>query len=71
MIEEFKNRIDNMSYESMLALWRNAPIGHPMFEGEVGDYYKKVMAERREELVLEIIKNSRSSAPLDVKIDVV
>jgi len=47
MTEEIKKRIDNMNYESMLSLWRNAPAGHPMFQGETGDYYSKVMAEKR------------------------
>jgi len=43
-----KDRIDNMDYESMLRLWRNAPVGHPMFSGDTGQYYSKVMAEKRD-----------------------
>ena len=50
MTEETKKRIDNMDYESMLSLWRNAPIGHPMFQGETGEYYSKVMAKKRDEV---------------------
>ena len=46
MKKEIKNQIDNMDYESMLSLWRYAPVGHPMFQGEVGDYYAKVMREK-------------------------
>lgn len=47
MTEETKSNINNMSYESMLSLWRNAPSGHPYFQGDTGDYYSKVMAEKR------------------------
>jgi len=47
MTEETKKRIDHMGYESMLSLWRNAPSGHPYFQGDTGDYYSKVMAEKR------------------------
>lgn len=36
-----------MSYESMLALWRTAPIGHPLFLGKTGDYYAEVMKQKR------------------------
>ncbi len=50
MDESIKNKIDNMSYESMLALWRNAPAGHPMFQGETGTYFSQVMAEKRSKI---------------------
>lgn len=50
MTEGTKKRIDNMDYESMLFLWRNAPVGHPMLQGETGDYYSKVMAKKRDEV---------------------
>ena len=45
--EEIKTKIDNMSYKSMLSLWRFAPSGDPMFKGEVGKYFGDVMAEKR------------------------
>ena len=48
--EEMKKWIDHASYEQLLSRWRNAPVGDPMFVGEVGDHYKKKMAERRSEL---------------------
>ncbi len=48
--ESTKQRIDAMDYESMLSLWRNAPSGHPMFQGEVGEYYAEVMKKKRSEL---------------------
>jgi len=44
--KEIKKQIDEMTYESMLSLWRFAPVGHPMFQGETGDYYAKVMREK-------------------------
>ncbi len=47
MNESTKAQIDSMSYEGMLRLWRNAPAGHHMFQGETGQYYSKVMAEKR------------------------
>ena len=47
MTPEQKSKIDNMSYESMLSLWRFAPIGDPLFSGETGEYFSKVIKERR------------------------
>lgn len=44
--EEMKIWIDRASYEQLLSRWRFAPTGDPMFIGEVGDYYKKKMAEK-------------------------
>ena len=42
-----KRKIDEMDYESMLSLWRNAPVGHPYFQGDIGLYYKEAMAKKR------------------------
>lgn len=50
MNEKTKKQIDDMSYESMLALWRNAPAGHPMFQGEIGQYYKEAMTKKRNDV---------------------
>ena len=50
MDEKIKQEIDNMDYESMLRRWRYAPVGDPMFQGEVGEYYSKVMKEKREKV---------------------
>jgi len=47
---DMKKAIDEMDYESMLRRWRNAPVGDPFFQGEVGDYYSKVMAKKRSEV---------------------
>ncbi len=46
--ERVKDWIDNSSYEELLSRWRFAPIGDPMFQGDIGDYYSKVMFEKKE-----------------------
>jgi hypothetical protein len=48
MNEQIKHWIDSASYETLLRKWRFAPVGDPMFQGETGDYYTKVMREKRE-----------------------
>lgn len=48
--EQMKQWIDNASYEQLLSKWRFAPAGDPFFQGEMGDYYSKKMAEKREEV---------------------
>ncbi len=50
MTEQEKKSIDDMSYESMFSQWRFAPIGSPMFQGERGEYFSKVMKEKRSRL---------------------
>jgi hypothetical protein len=45
-----KNEIDSMDYRGLLSLWRFAKSGHPYFIGEVGDYYSKVMEQKRSAL---------------------
>lgn len=47
MNEKIKRWIDNTSYQDLLRKWRFAPLGDPMFQGEIGEYYEKVMAEKR------------------------
>jgi len=47
LTEENKNHIDNLSYEQLLSKWRFAPSGDPWFQGETGEYWGKVMAEKR------------------------
>jgi len=46
LTEELKKQIDNMDYQQMLYKWRFSPIGSPYFQGEVGDYFAKVMLEK-------------------------
>lgn len=44
---ENKKHIDNLSYESLLAQWRNAPAGNSWFHGETGKYWEARMKELR------------------------
>ena len=48
--DDMRRWIDDASYESLLDKWRNAPVGSPLFQGELGQYYSKVMAEKRSKL---------------------
>lgn len=42
-----KDWIDNASYEQLLSRWRFASIGDAFFQGETGEYYAKVMGEKK------------------------
>jgi hypothetical protein len=46
--KEMREWIDNADYEALLRKWRFAPPGDPFFQGEIGQYYSKVMAEKRD-----------------------
>jgi hypothetical protein len=48
--QELKDWIDNASYEQLLFKWRFAPAGSPYFQGATGDYYSKVLAQKRDEV---------------------
>ena len=37
--DEQKAKVDAMTYQQLLAGWRNAPVGDPRFQGERGDYW--------------------------------
>lgn len=45
-----KRQIDEMTYEEMLKRWRFAPMGDPMFQGNIGKYFAKVLAEKRDQM---------------------
>ena len=47
MNERIKQWIDAATYQDLLRKWRFASVGDPMFQGEIGEYYSKVMAEKR------------------------
>jgi hypothetical protein len=47
MNEATKNLIDAMPIREMLAKNRFAPLGDPYFQGETGDYFLKIMSEKR------------------------
>lgn len=42
--------IDAASYEELLSRWRHVPSGSVWFQGDMGEYYKRKMAERRDAL---------------------
>jgi hypothetical protein len=46
--DEMKEVIDGSSYEQLLSRWRFAKPGNPFFFGEVGEYYSKVMFQKRD-----------------------
>lgn len=48
--EEMKKWIDAASYSQLLSRWRFAPVGSPWFQGEIGDYFAKVMREKRKHI---------------------
>lgn len=45
--EKDREYIDGASYEDLLSGWRHAPVGAALFKGKTGDYYAKVMREKR------------------------
>ena len=45
-----KSWIDHATYEQLLSHWRFAPAGDPFFQGTIGEYYKKVMGEKRNQV---------------------
>lgn len=48
--EEVVKKLENMSYNDMLLRWRHAPMGDPMFLGKNGEYFAKVMREKKAKL---------------------
>ena len=46
-----KAKIDEMSYEELLRLNRFGDLGDPIFQEETGDYFIKVMAEKKAALM--------------------
>ena len=41
--------IDNATLEQLLAKWRFAPSGDPMFVGDIGKHFEDVMNRKRKE----------------------
>ena len=50
ILKEFNERIDEASYDSLLRRWRFAIPGDPIFQGEAGKYYAKVLGEAKKEI---------------------
>jgi hypothetical protein len=42
--------IDDMSFEDMLYHWRFDEPGNTLFQGEIGDYFTKIMQEKQNKL---------------------
>jgi hypothetical protein len=53
LTDELKNEIDNMSYSQMLSKWRFTPAGNNLFQGESGDYFAKVLGEKKNDLSID------------------
>jgi len=47
MTTEQKEWIDNASYETLFTKWRFTLVGDPLLQGNTGDYYSKIMAEKK------------------------
>ena len=47
LTKENKEKIDNMTYESLLSHWRFALVGDKWFQGETGKYWSQRMKELR------------------------
>lgn len=47
MTTEQKKWIDDASYEELLRKWRYVQLGDPLFQGEAGEYFYKVMFAKR------------------------
>lgn len=60
MTESQKKWIDAASYETLLGKWRFADFGDPMFQGDTGEYYGKVMFAKRSELADRGVSASKS-----------
>lgn len=61
MNEKDKEWIDNATYEELLRKWRFAPLGERIFIGESGEYYRKVMLQKKYKLPHnEVVKASKN-----------
>lgn len=47
MTPEQKQWIDSADYETLLRLWRFAPVGEPLLQGDAGQYYKEQLGVKR------------------------
>lgn len=50
MTPEEKKLIDGMDYVGMLRAWRHSPSGHYLFSGDTGEYFKKIMLQKKNKL---------------------
>ena len=59
MTAEEKAWIDEACYEDLLRKWRFAPAGSPWFQGDTGQYYAKVMDEKKAAIGREAVNISK------------
>ena len=59
MTAQEKKWIDASDYETLLQHWRFAKAGNMMFKGDTGEYYSKVMLEKKEALGAEAVAVSK------------
>jgi hypothetical protein len=60
MTPEQKKWIDDATYETLLYKWRFARLGDPLMQGDTGDYYAKVMAQKRDADPADAVRASKS-----------
>jgi hypothetical protein len=46
MTEDQKARIDAMSQYELCSMWRFAPTGEPLLQGDTGEYFSKKLVEK-------------------------
>lgn len=46
MTEEQKKEIDSMTQYQLCSRWRFSKAGDPIFQGEAGEYFAKVLKEK-------------------------
>lgn len=46
MNKKHKDIIDNMTQFEMCRMWRFSEPGNPLFQGDTGDYFSKVLNEK-------------------------
>jgi len=44
---QMRGWIDKASYETLLEKWRFHPAGDALFQGEIGEYFRAKMEEKR------------------------
>jgi len=59
MTEQQKQWIDSATHLQLLEKWRFSPSGDPLFEGECGNYYQKVMQQKRDADPAQAVSNSK------------
>ena len=48
MTDDQKQWIDDADYQTLLTRWRFGKVGMEIFQGDTGQYYKEVLARKRD-----------------------